>query len=367
MTAILTQITQSYHQAANQWHAYLFPAAEHLFGLLATIEIAWSGLLWAINRSEMESLWVEFFKKMLTLGFFYTVLLHAEEWLPAIIQSFVKVGAGASHIAALYPSDILDQGISVASSVMQPLLAVGLIHSGIGLLIGGVTALIVLISFALIAAELVVSLVESYLVVSAGILLLGFSGNRFTSQFSSKYLNYAVSVGVKLFVLYLIIGVGSTLATHWGELVIQGGVKNMAPFMEVMGGSLVFLYVAKNIPNKAESLLSGSINLSGSGLAAVATGAALLSSRSTINTSHSGIEAIKQASLVSSHHGHSPMGMLKGAVTAGTNLALSAVGKHSGLYRTAGAGMQQHTRSLNQTLAEQALNKAITQDSKPKP
>lgn len=359
MSTVLTEITQSYSQAASHWHTFLFPVAQHLFGLLATIEIAWSGLLWAINRSDVESLWVEFLKKMLTIGFFYTLLVYAQEWLPAVIQSFVQVGAGASQITALYPSDILDQGISVASSVMQPLLTAGLLHSGAGLIIGGVTALIVMLSFALIAAELVVSLVESYIVVSAGILLLGFAGNRFTSQYSSKYLNYAVSVGVKLFVLYLIIGVGSTLATHWGQLVMEGGTKNMAPFMEVMGGALVFLYVAKNIPNKAESLLSGTINLSGSGLAAVAASAAFMASRTTVNTGHSSMEAVKQASMVSSHYGNSPMGMLKGAVTAGANLGLSAVGKHSGLYRTIGTGMAQRTRTLDRALAEkQEINVA---------
>ncbi len=248
---------------------------------------------------------------------------------------------------------------------MQPLLTAGLLHSGAGLVIGGVTALIVMISFALIAAELVVSLVESYIVVSAGILLLGFSANRFTAQYTSKYLSYAVSVGVKLFVLYLIIGVGSILATHWGELVIQGGAKNMSPFMEVMGGALVFLYVAKNIPNKAESLLSGTINLSGNGLTAVAAGSAFITSRTTLNAGHSGMEAVKQASMVSNHHGNSPMRMLKGAVTAGANVALSAVGKHSGYYRTLGSGMEQRTRALDRSLAGKQETRAATMEQKP--
>ncbi len=362
MSTILSEIVQNYQQAASQWQPYLFPVTQHLFGMLAMIEIAWSGLLWAMNQQDVESLWLEFFKKMLTIGFFYTLLTHAEVWLPAIIQSFIKIGAGASHISALYPSDILDQGISVASSVMQPLLTAGLLHSGIGLVIGSITALVVLISFALIAAELVVSLVESYIVISAGMLLLGFAANRFTSQYTSKYLSYAVSIGVKLFVLYLIIGVGSTLATHWGELILQGGNKNMAPFMEVMGGALVFLYVAKNIPNKAESLLSGTINLSGNGLTAVAAGAAFMASRTTLNTTHSSMEAIKQASLVSQHHGHSPMGMLKGAMTAGANLALSTVGNHSGHYRTVGSGMMQKTHALNRSLAEKQEIKAATSE-----
>lgn len=352
MSIILNEIAQSYHQAVSGWHQYLFPIAQHIFGMLAVIEIAWSGIEWSIYKKDVESLWTEFLKKMLLIGFFYTLLVYAQTWIPAIIRSFMQIGAGASHVSALYPSDVLDQGMSIAASVMQPLLKAGLLQAGVGLIVGSVTAFIVIISFALIAAELIVSLVESYIVVGAGIILLGFSANRFTSAYASKYLNYAMSIGVKLFVLYLIIGIGSTLATHWGALLIQAGAKNMSPFFEVIGGSLVFLYIAKNIPNKAESLLSGTVNTNGGGLAALTAGAAFLATRSTINSSYSGYQVVQQASMVSGHHNHSPMGMLKGAMTAGINLGSAAAGSHSGHYRTTGNGMSQHTRSLEQSLAE---------------
>lgn len=352
MSTILTHITQSYEHATQTWHAYLFPIAQHLFAMLATIEIAWSGILWALNRTEVESLWVEFLKKMLALGFFYTILVNSQTWIPAIIQSFMQIGAGAAQITALYPSDILDQGISVAASVMQPLLKSGILQAGIGLLVGSFTALIVVVCFALIAAELVVSLIESYIVVGAGVLLLGFSANRFTSAYSSKYLSYAMSVGVKLFILYLIIGVGSTLAADWGTLLVAGGMKNMTPFFEVIAGSLVFLYVVKAIPHKAESLLSGTVNSTGGALTAVAGGAALASLRTKASTLQTGYEAIKQASMVAQHQRNPIAGALKGIGTAGANIALASVGAHSRNYSSVGSGMSQKTQALSRNLAE---------------
>ncbi len=92
MSIILSEITQSYQQAASHWQPYLFPAAQHLFGMLATIEIAWSGLLWAMNRNDVESLWVEFFKKMLTIGFFYTFRVLSK-WVQVhpTFQGFIRV------------------------------------------------------------------------------------------------------------------------------------------------------------------------------------------------------------------------------------------------------------------------------------
>jgi type IV secretion system protein TrbL len=352
MSMILTEITKSYQNATSGWHDYLFPIAQHLFGLLATIEIAWSGILWAMNKSEVESLWVEFLKKMLVLGFFYTVLMNSQSWIPAIIQSFIKIGAGASHITALYPSDILDQGISVASSVLQPLLKAGLLNAGIGLIVGCISALIVAISFALIAAELIVSLIESYIVIGAGVLLLGFSANRFTSAYSSKYLSYSISIGIKLFTLYLVIGVGSTLAANWGQLVIQGGMKNITPFLEVIAGSLVFLYVTKVIPNKAESLLSGTVNATSSGLIAAAVGGALVMTRSSINTTQTAYEAIKQASMVTQQSNNPIIGALKGIGTAAANLTFASAGAHNGSYSNTGSGMSQKTKGLQRMLSE---------------
>lgn len=364
MSTILTNLTQHYQTATQGWFHYLFPVAQHLFAVLAVIEIAWSGLLIAMEEQEFSSLWVNFLKKMIMLGFCYTLLQYAPTWIPGIIKSFMMIGAGASHINGLYPSDILDQGISVATAIMQPLLEGGLLHAGLGLIIGGVTSLVVILSFALIAAELIVSLIESYLIIGAGILLLGFSSNRFTSKLSNQYLSYAISIGVKLFILYLMIGVGSTLATNWGQLVVEGGVKNIAPFLEVMAGSLVFYYIVRTIPHKAESLLSGAVNASASGLQTIAGGATQQITRSGISSVQAAHEAVKQTGLVTQQEG-GIKGVLQGIRIAGSNLALSAAGSHSGHYCNFGTGMTRKTQTLQRDLAENQTNKIINQPVKP--
>ena len=62
--------------------------------------------------------------------------------------------------------------------------------------------------FAIIAALLIVALVEFYIVVSAGVLFMGFGGSKWTKDFALKILVYVVSVGAKLFVMQLLIGLG---------------------------------------------------------------------------------------------------------------------------------------------------------------
>ena len=56
------------------------------------------------------------------------------------------------------------------------------------------------------------ALVESYVVVGAGFIFLGFGGSRWTAPYVERYIALAVAVGVKLMVLYMLIGAGMTLS-----------------------------------------------------------------------------------------------------------------------------------------------------------
>src|SRR5439155_18678835 len=76
-----------------------------------------------------------------------------------------------------------------------------------------------------------------------------------------RYLSYLASVGVKLFVLYLIMGVGTGIAARWMPLLERGGFSPI-PFFHVMGGSLVFVFLTWHIPSVAGSMMAGAVSLS---------------------------------------------------------------------------------------------------------
>ncbi len=356
-TDILTTITQQYSTATNSWYGALFPIASHLFAMLAIIELAWSGIWWAIEHNEMTSLWTELLKKIMAIGFFYTIMLNSQNWIPAIIRSFMLAGAGAAHLNHLDPSSLLDQGISLASLVFVPLQKSGLLGAmnvG-GWFIGTVVAFFILLSFVVISGLLVTTLVESYIVVGAGVLMLGFSGSRWTTQYAANYLSYAVSVGAKLFVLYLVIGVGSNLAATWGNLLITGGLRNLTPFFEVLGSSLVFASIAMTIPSQASSLVSGATHASFNTLAATA-GSAIYAAKLPAKMMFGGASALKesfnQAQVMSQHHreqGGSPLSSaLRGAVGAATNLGVTAIGSTVGHYHNASNAMKSKTKTIRE-------------------
>src|SRR5260370_41728218 len=114
-----TDLLQKYAGAAAGWADVGFHYAKILFGLLAAIEFAWLGAMLAIEGHELQSWLAQVLKKMMTVLFFYALLINYKIWVPAIIQSFQKVGQEASGIAVnLSPSDILYTGLEIAGNML---------------------------------------------------------------------------------------------------------------------------------------------------------------------------------------------------------------------------------------------------------
>jgi hypothetical protein len=62
-------------------------------------------------------------------------------------------------------------------------------------------------------------------------------------------------------VLYLIMGVGMSIAARWMPILERGGFSPI-PFFYVMGGSLVFVFLTWHIPSVAGSMMAGAVSLS---------------------------------------------------------------------------------------------------------
>lgn len=127
--------------------------------------------------------------------------------------------------------------------------------------------------------------IESYLVMSVGILMVGFAGSRWTFGFSQGYFSYMINVGVKLMVTYIILGVASvgllpivlgsaataTLASAdifgTGDAVAIGTAAITAVYVILVLGLLW------TIPAFTAGILSGQSQSSGSAILSQAVGA----------------------------------------------------------------------------------------------
>ena len=272
---ILDKVGSEYQSASKQWEMGLTIIAKGLFLKLALLEIVWSAIWWVLERDDPNQIIVAMLKKIMSLMFFWAILLNFDTWIPAVIDGFAQSGQIAAKTGPLTPSEVLDRGLMLATKVASASNKAGLFSkAGLGsTILSGLSAIIILLTFAVIAGQMLITLIESYIVVSGGVLFLGFAGSRWTTTFAEKYLSYSVSVGVKLFVMYLIIGAGQKLTNSWGDLITPE--LTISDYMEVVAGSLVYMFLAWQIPSLASSMLTGAVSMTlGSAAATVATVAA---------------------------------------------------------------------------------------------
>ena len=270
--------------ASGGWMATALGYATNLFFGLAAIEFAWSAIQLTLKKSELSEIMVGTLFKVMSLSFFAMVLIKAPEWIPAIVNSFKAAGAGVGGSPVLSPSAVFDQGLQVAASLMQfsndaapstgSMIINTLTNSGQGLgkfmlsaIIVGVASVFIILGYGLIAVQLLITLVESYLIIGGGALMLGFSGSRWTHNLSEKYFGYAISIGVKLFTIYLIIGFGDSFTQALKDTIAASYAAHpegpsFGDYLGVGGASLFYGVTGYMAPGLAGSMLNGTVAMS---------------------------------------------------------------------------------------------------------
>ena len=149
-----------YKNATTTWVSTAFGYANKLFGLLAVIDFTWAMIVLFLERHELEGWIAGFLKKLMTISFFYALLINQSTWFPAIINSFVQIGQQAGGVSGyLNPSSILWTGVQISGAILAaclPSATAGATAGGIvGVLVPGAGA-------ALTAASLIPALVALF-------------------------------------------------------------------------------------------------------------------------------------------------------------------------------------------------------------
>lgn len=328
---IYDSIAQQYAQASNSWQAKLLGYATHLFGLLAVIEMSWAGITYLLDKDDPRSLLTAFTKKLIVIGFFFTLLQNGPAWLNDIITSFSQAGSNAGGAGYVTPSSVAGVGFDCAFRILDSIKQLGFIDTISVGIVAGLCALIVVLAFVMVATQLLVALIESYIVTGAGVLFLGFGASRFTTDFTQKYLAYAVSVGVKLFLIYLIIGTGLSLTNQWSQMLAATtvGTNFLHNALVVAGGGVMFAVICWQVPSFAQALMSGSASLTAGAVGATAAGVLGASVGAVVGAgaaAKGGIDATRAAA----EAGQAGVGLAKAGGASGSGALLKGLGHAAG-------------------------------------
>jgi len=270
-------LMNAFQQASNQWIGPLQQVATWLLISLATISLVWKFGLLALQQADFQEFVVELVRMILFVGFFLAVIQHADVWSKALIEGFAWLANYASGAGGVFdassitPAAVLHRGMSLSVAISEA--ATGWASTLTYFLLG--VAIVVI--YALIAAYVLLVFCESYFVTTAGVILLGFGGNQWTNDYATRYLTYCVSVGMKLFVTLLVVGIGEQLVYNWA--LAAGDWGNLSNVFSVLGVLLLLVILVWMLPNIIQGVVNGSSLGGGAGsfgaVAGLAGGAAM--------------------------------------------------------------------------------------------
>jgi type IV secretion system protein TrbL len=240
--------------SAAQWDSKLEGYAIRLFWILAVIQLVWTFFPLVMRQADFGEIIGELIRFIMVIGFFAALLTNATTWAEAIVTSFRQAGATAAGVGPqLHPGDMFGLAVEMADTIgdvqtLNPLTAFMVALSGA----------IVLLCFTFIAAFMALTLVESYIVINASVLFMGFGGSQWTREYAIAMLRYAVSVGAKLFVLTLIVGLIMQSAKQWQAAYSHDD----ASMWTMVGLALVCAYLSKTVPELIQGLITG-VSVSG--------------------------------------------------------------------------------------------------------
>ncbi|MGO8253572.1 P-type conjugative transfer protein TrbL [Rhizobium ruizarguesonis] len=255
---VLTTLENSVVAAANGWETTVMNAARSLFWILAGIEVGIAAVWLAINAASLDSWFAELVKRIMFIGLFAFILNEGPAFAKAVVDSLYQIGAGGGSAS---PANIFDAGIRVATKMSEQA-KFGLFEDN-SLAIAAVFAMVVVVvCFSLVAAIFVSVMVEMYVGLLAGMIMLGLGGTSYTKDFAIKYLVYAFSVGMKLMALVMIAKIGSDILLGLAEAPTATS-EQFITTLAIAGISVVVFVIAMYVPPILQGVVQGASVTSG--------------------------------------------------------------------------------------------------------
>ena len=244
---------------------------------LIVIDVTLAALFW--SWGEQDDIIARLVKKTLFVGIFAYIIGNWSALANIVFNSFAGLGlkaSGSSLGAAdiLQPGRVAQVGIDAAWPLlesMQDLLGyVSFFENFLQIVILLVAWAVVIIAFFILAIQLFVTLIEFKLTTLAGFVLIPFGLFGKTAFMAERVLGNVVSSGIKVLVLAVIIGIGSTLFAEFTSAI--PGDPTIEDALAIVLASLTLLGLGIFGPGIANGIVAGGPQL-GAGAAA---GTALL-------------------------------------------------------------------------------------------
>ncbi len=206
---MLDQVVTEFATRAASWQTAVMNAAMWLFWTLGSISLVWTGGMLILRKADIGEFFAEFFRFIMFFGFFLWLLRNGPTFASSIIRSLQQLGEQASGVSSVTPSGIVDIGFMIWKQAITSLSIWNPIDSFVG------TALSagIMLMLAAVAVNMLLVMVSAWILMYAGIFVLGFGGSRWTSDMAINYYKTVLGIAVQLLAMVLLVGIGNDLLT----------------------------------------------------------------------------------------------------------------------------------------------------------
>lgn len=249
--SVLTALQTQVGTAARGWETTVMDTARSLFWILAGIEIGIAAVWLAIQAASLDSWFAELVRRIMFVGFFAFILDRGPTFAKAVVDSLYQIGAEGGSAS---PANVFNAGLTVASKMSEKI-SFGLFEDNALAISAAFAMIVVVIAFSLVAAIFVSVMVEMYVGLLAGMIMLGLGGSSYTKDFAVRYLIYAFSVGMKLMALVMISRIGSDVLIGLANDTSVGDEFQTA--LAIAGIAVVVFVIAMYVPNIMQGVVQG--------------------------------------------------------------------------------------------------------------
>src|SRR5216110_2532983 len=278
-TGIIDQFLETFTRYIDSGFGLLGGEVGYLATTLAAIDVTLAGLFWSWGADE--DILARLVKKTLFVGVFAFLIGNWNSLARIIFESFAGLGlkasgTGLSSADFLRPGKIaqvgLDAGRPILDSISGLMGYVSFFENFVQIAVLLFAWIVVLLAFFILAIQLFITLIEFKLTTLAGFVLIPFGLFGKTAFAAERVLGNVISSGIKILVLAVIVGIGSTLFSQF-TAGFGGAQPTIEDAMTLVLAALSLLGLGIFGPGIANGLVSGGPQL-GAGAAVGTTMAA---------------------------------------------------------------------------------------------
>ena len=351
--SVIDRFLAVFSQYIDSGFGLLHGEVAYLSAMLILIDMTLAGLFWAMGGEEVLA---KLIRKTLYVGAFAYIIGNFNTLASIVFRSFAGLGLLASGSTVsmgdfLQPGRLAYVGVKAGQPILQQ---VGTMSHGFTAVFSNLDMIVVLllawivviISFFILAVQLFVTLIEFKLTTLAGFVLIPFAFWNKTAFLAEKVLGNVVSSGVKVLVLAVIVGIGSTIFGQFQTPV--GADPSLNHALALMLASLTMLGLGIFGPGIATGLVSGAPQLGAGAAAGTALGAAGLAVAGGAAVATGGAAVAAGTRLTA----RGAVGTARAASGAATAYRIGAAASGATGARAFGAGMAHVARSGVHTAGE---------------